>query len=190
MVSGFTESCQLERHNGCERLCTMDNLHNHVQQPCFRQFTWVELENGRVPTLGVSSPTMALPFLLLNPFLCLLSWFLLQSFSFSLILSQPAHPLLFPSHVLNPQVVLPLWNLLWSNLISNKQPLLLLSLSDKPIYLDVLTFGMLKLCWPLWGAWLLWCWGTLAPEGCISLFFVIFEPAFLKRTLEGSPCCD
>lgn len=122
-VSGFTESCQLELHNDCE-WCLLP-LYN--VQPCFRELTRVELENARVQILGVSSPTTALPLLLLNPFLCSLGWSLLESCSFSLILPQPALPLLRPSHAPNPQVVLPLWNL-WSDLISNKQPLLLLSL--------------------------------------------------------------
>lgn len=173
--------------NGASYRCTMYNLHNHMQQPCFRELTWVELENGRVQILGVSSPTMALPLLLLNPFLCSLSWFWLQSFSFSLILPQLALPLLFPSHVPNPQVVLPLWNLLWSNLISNKQPLLLLSLSDKLIYLDVSTFGTLKPCWPLWGAWLLWCWGALSPEGCYQPILCHIWACFSKKDFGGQP---
>lgn len=52
VISGFTESCQLALHNDCEWcLLPLYNLHNHTQQPCFRELTWVELENGRVQIL-------------------------------------------------------------------------------------------------------------------------------------------
>ena len=66
-----SQSCQLDLNTGCEwwlLACLVHHLHNCVQQPCFAEFTQVE-ENGREQILGVSSLTMALPFLPPGPFL-------------------------------------------------------------------------------------------------------------------------